>query len=152
VGGTVVRIISFAVILTLIALLLPTVSFAEEKVAESLSLKALVQEARALMRPILEHNSSKLLDRIPESATVSLDRDKAKEKLLNLICNALVHAPAGAEIRADYNAEGNTFFLWVENKTVSQHMKREVVDTTGNAFNIEMFPGSGTLYSMALLP
>ena len=40
--------------------------------------------------------------------------------------------------------------LNAEIKSVEQYVKREVTDTTGNSFNIEMFPGSGTLYSVAL--
>jgi len=114
--------------------------------------KELVGEARTLLRPALDLNGSVLSDSIAEDCTVSTNGEIAREKVLSLVANALVHAPAGAEIAADFDSATRELTLWVENRSVALRVRRSVTDTRGNTFTVEMIPRCGTLYRTALRP
>ena len=138
---------------TLVAFgILSTCASAEMTRQKSPTLKSIMQETRFMLNPVLEHNLVKITDKIPDNFTIAQDRESLKEKLLTLFMNAIVHAPKGADIRAELDRAGKTISLWVENKSIKYGMKREIVDNAGNSYNIELIPNSGARYSLALVP
>lgn len=128
----------------LLSLLLFTPLYAND----SDTLSNILGRAGAMLKPVMDTNNITIS--VTEDVTVKNDAQKLEERLLNLLSNALVHAPAGTEIKVSYDASSKQIRLWVDNSSVSHDIKREVVDALGNTFILETMSGKGTLYAINL--
>lgn len=135
-----------------IGLLLAAPVFADE-VATSfnssnnvLTLRGLVEKTVSILAPAMSANNITVT--AVDNKAIKADGRMAEERFLNLLSNALVHAPSGTEIKVSY--DGNRLSVWVANSTIGYDVQREVVDSLGNTFTLETQSGKGTLYAINL--
>ncbi len=102
----------------------------------------------AALKPVMDMNNVTVA--VVDDVVVKSDISRLEERLMNLLSNALVHAPAGTQIQVSYDGTSNQLKLWVENLSVSHTIKREVVDAMGNTFILETMSGKGTQYAINL--
>ncbi|MDQ7822009.1 MAG: hypothetical protein RDV48_04360 [Candidatus Eremiobacteraeota bacterium] len=112
------------------------------------TLSSIIEKASTALKPVLEMN--KITISITANSTLKTDASNVEERFMNLMTNAIVHAPAGTELKVSYDSASSQLSVWVENNTVSSTVKREVTDSMGNTFTLETTSGKGTLYAINL--
>ncbi len=109
------------------------------------SVQAVVRDARTLLQPVIEHRHLQVELRVPPEATIgSEDPELAKERVINLLANALAIAPEGGRISVECDSATRSFTVRIANDRVQQTMERTITDQVGNVFTVRSVAGSGT--------
>ena len=119
-----------------------------EEAAGSLRLATVVQHAVSMLKPVMDSN--RVTVSVAGDAALTGDPQKIEDQFVNLLSNALVHAPAGSTLTVRYESAEKRLVLWVENPDISYSVKKECVDALGNIFLIETQSGKGTLYAIRM--
>ncbi|MGV8119616.1 MAG: sensor histidine kinase [Candidatus Xenobiia bacterium LiM19] len=108
------------------------------------TLNAMIDRAQSMFKPLMEANG--LTIAASRDEVISGDVQKIEERFVNLLSNAVVHAPAGTAIKVKYSS--SQIQIWVENSAIGHSIKRDVTDAMGNSFTLETMSGKGTAYAI----
>jgi K+-sensing histidine kinase KdpD len=110
------------------------------------TLNVMVEKAQSMFKPMMDANGLTVI--VSRDQVINGDAQKIEERFVNLLSNALVHAPAGTVIKVSYNGPNSQLQIWVENTAINHSIKRDVTDAMGNTFTLETLNGKGTVYAI----
>jgi len=110
------------------------------------TLSGMLGRAQTMLKPVMETSGLTLVATHDE--IISGNVQNMEERFLNLLSNAVVHAPAGTAIKVNYHIAANQLQIWVENSAINHSIKRDVTDAMGNTFTLETMNGKGTVYAI----
>jgi signal transduction histidine kinase len=80
---------------------------------EELDIAEVVRDACDLFQPVAENNQVRIIQRLPENATISGDKMKIQRAVSNLLDNALKYTPRGGTVTASVEGEPDQVTLLV---------------------------------------
>jgi len=110
------------------------------------TLNVMVEKAQSMFKPMMDANGLTVV--ASRDVVINGDAQKIEERFVNLLSNALVHAPAGTVIKVSYSNTNSQLQIWVENNAINHSIKRDVTDAMGNTFTLETLNGKGTVYAI----
>jgi len=81
---------------------------------QSIELKDVIEDARALVEALLKQRRQTLAVNVPDDLVLQGDGTRLTQVFVNLIANASKFAPEGTAIRVGASREGNQVTAWVE--------------------------------------
>ena len=146
---------TLAIILTALTLLVARPAHAasiEDGIAGGATYQQVIREAQEMLAPAAtQRNQTFSLDLNGYSAMAADAADPLRNRVLNLLANALAVAPAQSHIVVHFNPQAYQLSVSVHNAGIAVSTNREVVDPQGNAFRVTTTAGVGAELQASLL-
>lgn len=110
-----------------------------------------VREAREMLAPVAQQRHVRIHLDVQGSSAVAGDlSNRTRDKVLNLLANAIAVAPANSELTVRFDPTSYKVCVKVANRAEALSTSRDVVDPSGNAFHIDTVAGLGTELNTSL--
>ena len=144
-------------VITLTALTLlagrPTYAAAtEDYIAGGATYQQVVREAHSMLAPMALQRGQSFTLSLDGSSAVAADlAEHTRERVINLMANAMASAPSGSRIQVRFNPQTYQLVVTVRNHGEALSTSRDVVDPLGHTFHLTTTAGEGAELEASLL-
>jgi hypothetical protein len=124
----------------------------EETASNEASFQQLVRDANEMLFPVAKQQHVQVKLALHGSNAVATETaDRTRNRIVNLMANALVTAPSGSTVVASFDPQSYTLTIEVRNKSTLTSTRRDIVDSTGGVFHLTTLAGQGSRLEASLL-